>query len=127
VSDPSQVRTAVEATREFGGVDVMVNNAGVHLTESVLDIGPEQFDRLRAVNVRGCLFGCRAAARDMRERGVEGCILNMSSISATIAKPEQIGYESTKGASSGSVTPSRYAKNAFLRGVLASQRTGGDW
>ncbi len=98
VSDPAQVRTAVEATREFGGVDVMVNNAGVHLTESVLDIDPEQFDRLHAVNVGGCLFGCRAAARDMRERGVDGCILNMSSISATMAKPEQIGYESTKGA-----------------------------
>ena len=98
VSDPAQVETAVGAARELGGVDVMVNNAGVHLTESVLSIDPERFERLHAVNVRGCLFGCQAAARDMRERGVEGTVLNVSSISATMAKPEQIGYESTKGA-----------------------------
>lgn len=98
VSEPSQIETAVELARDHGGVDVMVNNAGVHLTESLLDISETQFDTLHDVNVKGCLFGCQAAARDMLERDEPGCILNMASISSTMAKPRQIGYESTKAA-----------------------------
>jgi len=98
VSDPEQVADAVAAAREFGGADVVVNNAGVHVSASVLDATEEQFDRAHRVNVKGYFFGCQAAARDMIERGVEGTVLNLSSISATMAKPGQIVYESTKGA-----------------------------
>jgi NAD(P)-dependent dehydrogenase (short-subunit alcohol dehydrogenase family) len=100
VTDPGQVAAAVAAARErpFGGLDVMVNNAGVHVSASVLEADETQFDRAHATNVKGYFFGCQAAARDLLDRGVEGTILNMGSISATMAKPEQIVYESTKGA-----------------------------
>ena len=98
VSDPDDLEFAIDAARAFGGVDIMVNNAGIHITESVLDLTEAQFDRIHEVNVKGCLFGCQAAARDMRDRGVCGSILNMASISSTMAKPRQIAYESTKGA-----------------------------
>ena len=98
VSDPDQTEAAVEAAREFGGVDVMVNNAGVHVTESIRSVDPETFDRIHAVNVRGTFFGCQAAANDMIDRDAGGVILNMASISSTQAKPRQVAYESTKGA-----------------------------
>lgn len=98
VSYPDQLRNAVEFAHEYGGIDVFVNNAGIHITESVLDVTEEQFDRIHETNVKGYFFGCQAAANDMISRGVEGNILNMASISATMAKPEQIIYESTKGA-----------------------------
>lgn len=121
VSEPAQLEAAIELTREYGGLNVMVNNAGVHVTESVLDITEEQYERLHDVNVKGCLFGCQAAAREMLEpegaagendasdgdaggsadsdaTDEAGCIINMASISSTMAKPRQIGYESTKGA-----------------------------
>lgn len=98
VSDPEQVEAAVDAAREFGGVDVMVNNAGVHVTESIRSVDPETFDRVHAVNVKGTFFGCQAAANDMIDRGAGGVVLNVASISSTGAKPRQVAYESTKGA-----------------------------
>ena len=97
-SRPEQLEDAVEDAHAYGGVDIFVNNAGIHITESVLDVTEEQFDRIHETNVKGYFFGCQAAARDMISRGVEGTILNMASISSTMAKPEQIIYESTKGA-----------------------------
>ncbi len=98
VSAPAQLEAAVEAAREYGGLDVMVNNAGIHTMESLLDASEAQFDAIHEVNVKGNFFGCQAAAQDMIDRGVEGSILNMASISSTMAKPRQILYESTKGA-----------------------------
>jgi NAD(P)-dependent dehydrogenase (short-subunit alcohol dehydrogenase family) len=98
VSDPDQVEAAVEAAREHGGVDVMVNNAGVHVAGSVLDVPVADFERIHDVNAKGTFLGTRFAARDMIDRGVEGVVVNMASISSTMAKPGQIAYESTKAA-----------------------------
>lgn len=98
VSDPGQVRSAVEAARDLGGVSVMVNNAGLHITESVRTLTEEQFDRIHGVNVKGTFFGTQAAVNDMLAREAPGCVVNLASISSTQAKPEQIAYESTKGA-----------------------------
>lgn len=98
VAYPEQLRDAVAYAREYGGVDVFVNNAGIHITESLLDVTEEQFDRIHEINVKGYFFGCQAAATDMIERDCDGNIVNMASISSTMAKPNQIIYESTKGA-----------------------------
>jgi NAD(P)-dependent dehydrogenase (short-subunit alcohol dehydrogenase family) len=98
VSDPAALRAAVDRAADYGGADVVVNNAGVHLSGSVRDVTEAEFDRIHEVNVKGTFFGTQAAANDMIDRGVEGSIVNMASISSTMAKPEQIAYESTKGA-----------------------------
>ena len=98
VSDPDQVESVVEAAREYGGVDVMVNNAALFRGGSVLDLDPADMDAMFGVNVRGVLLGTQIAAQDMRERGDPGAIVNTASISSTFAQHGQIGYDATKGA-----------------------------
>jgi NAD(P)-dependent dehydrogenase (short-subunit alcohol dehydrogenase family) len=98
VSDPGEVRTLVAATGEFGGVDVMVNNAGIFRGARLLDADPDDLDTLLGVNVRGTFVGCQAAAKQMRDRGVAGRIVNTASISSELAQVTQSMYDATKGA-----------------------------
>jgi NAD(P)-dependent dehydrogenase (short-subunit alcohol dehydrogenase family) len=99
-SDPEALGAVVESAREFGGVDVMVNNAAIHVGGGFLDadVTPGEFDRLHAVNVRGVYYGTRLAARDMLDRDEPGCVLNTASISSSRAQRGNAPYESTKGA-----------------------------
>jgi NAD(P)-dependent dehydrogenase (short-subunit alcohol dehydrogenase family) len=98
VSEPGQVESAVEAAREYGGVDVMVNNAGVFIGGSFTDYDSEDLDTGYEINVRGMFVGTQAAANDMLERGVEGSIVNTASISSNLAQHGQVAYDTTKGA-----------------------------
>jgi NAD(P)-dependent dehydrogenase (short-subunit alcohol dehydrogenase family) len=98
VSDADDIRAVVEAAREYGGVDVMVNNAGLFIGGSLFDITEEEFERIHEVNAKGVFFGCQAAAEDMIDRGVDGSIVNMASISSFVAQRDQIQYDSTKAA-----------------------------
>ena len=98
VTERNQLREVVEAAREFGGVDVMVNNAGMFVGGSILELEPEAFDRIHAVNARGVFFGTQVAARDMLDRDDPGVIVNTASISSNQAQFEQVQYDSTKGA-----------------------------
>jgi len=98
VTDCDQLETLVEAAREFGGVDVMINNAGLFIGGSVLELTPEEFDQVHAVNARGTYFGTQVAANDMIERDDPGCVINTASISSSHAQFGQVQYDSTKGA-----------------------------
>jgi len=98
VADPEALGAVVEAAREFGGVDVMVNNAGIHVNTPFLEIDPEEFDRILAVNARGAFFGTQIAAADMIDRGVAGRIVNTASTSAVRASPTHSHYSASKGA-----------------------------
>jgi len=98
VSDPEAVGSLVEGAREFGGVDVMVNNAAIYRGGSVTETGADAFDQVMAINVRGVFAGCRAAARDMLDRGVEGRIVNTASISSEYAQVGHSMYDASKGA-----------------------------
>ena len=97
VSEPSQIESVIEAAREFGGVDVMVNNAGVHRSAEFLDVTPETFEFVHGVNLRGAFFGTQLAARDMIDRGVEGAIVNTSSTTAGRPEWNHSHYATTKG------------------------------
>lgn len=98
VSEPGQIESVVEGAREYGGVDVMINNAGVHVSRAFREVTPEDLERVHGVNTRGVFFGTQAAAEDMIERGQPGVILNTASTTATDPEPEHAHYAATKGA-----------------------------
>ncbi|WP_435144396.1 SDR family NAD(P)-dependent oxidoreductase [Halobaculum sp. P14] len=98
VSDPEQVESVVRGAREFGGVDVLVNNAAIYFSEPLLELEPDELDRLLSVNVRGYFTALQAAARDMVERNQPGSIVNIASISSSHAQHDQVHYDASKGA-----------------------------
>jgi 3-oxoacyl-[acyl-carrier protein] reductase len=79
-ADPAAVRAAVAQTVEaFGGIDVLVNNAGIAIVKPVDDLTLEDFDRIVAVNVRGVFVATQEALRHMR---TGGRIVNVGSINS---------------------------------------------
>ena len=98
VADPEQIAAVVEAARDYGGVDVMVNNAGIIPRRGLLDATAEAYDRVQGVNARAVFFGCKYAAADMIDRDDEGVILNTASISSEFALYDHIAYDAAKGA-----------------------------
>ncbi|MCR6734722.1 MAG: SDR family oxidoreductase [Afipia sp.] len=96
VSDPDAVRRMFDAAETaFGGVDVMVNNAGIMQLSSIADADDASFDRMIAVNLKGTFNGLREAARRLRNGGR---IVNFST-SVVGLKLENYGvYAATKAA-----------------------------
>ena len=100
VSDPDQIGALVAAAVEtFGGLDVMVNNAGVSskMHRSFLDDDLADFQRVMSVNVLGVMAGTRDAARQMATSG-GGSIINMSSIGGIQAGGGVMTYRASKAA-----------------------------
>jgi glucose 1-dehydrogenase len=98
VSAPDELESVIEAAREFGGVDVMVNNAGVHVSRRFREVTPADFEHVHGVNARGTFFGTQAAAEDMIARDEPGVILNTASTTADDPEWEHAHYAATKGA-----------------------------
>jgi 3-oxoacyl-[acyl-carrier protein] reductase len=86
------VSTAVE---RFGGLDVMVNNAGITRDATMRKMTEEQFDQVIAVHLKGTWNGLRSAAAIMRENK-RGAIVNMSSLSGKIGLAGQTNYSAAK-------------------------------
>src|SRR5579871_2054765 len=85
------------AVKEFGRLDIMINNAGVARNQDFLDISEQDFDEIIAINLRGAFFGVQAAARQMIAQGAGGVIINMSSVNALLAIPALATYAMSKG------------------------------
>lgn len=98
VTSVEDLRVAVDAAEEFGGVSVMVNNAGITQSEPFLETTEAAYDRMMAVNVKGVFFGAQAAARSMVEADREGSIVNVSSISGLTGRGDGVAYCASKGA-----------------------------
>ncbi len=86
-----------QAVAFLGGLDVLVNNAGQTIEKAFLDVTPEDFDHLFALNIRGQFFCAQRAVPAMQERG-GGVILNVLSVHALASRPLHSIYEGTKGA-----------------------------
>jgi NAD(P)-dependent dehydrogenase (short-subunit alcohol dehydrogenase family) len=97
VSKRADVDALVDAARAFGGVDVMVANAGVTATSDREDVTEEDFDRLLSINLKGVLFSAQAAAVQMRELDKEGSIVLTSSMGGIRGSALTVGYSTTKG------------------------------
>jgi meso-butanediol dehydrogenase/(S,S)-butanediol dehydrogenase/diacetyl reductase len=96
VSDPTQVQAAFDiAVDTMGGVDVVINNAGISVRCAFLEITPEQWQRVMATNLTGVFHVAQTAARHMRERH-GGVILNTASTNGITGYPFYADYNASK-------------------------------
>jgi meso-butanediol dehydrogenase / (S,S)-butanediol dehydrogenase / diacetyl reductase len=96
VSNLKQVEAAFgEAVRLMGGVDVLINNAGISIRHNFLDITPEEWAKVIAVNLTGVFYMAQTAARHMFERG-SGVILQTASTNGVMGYPFYADYNATK-------------------------------
>ncbi len=97
VTDESAVQAAVDATvLAFGGIDLVVNNAGLSLSKSLLDTTSADWDLQHNVMARGSFLVSRAAARALIDQKLGGDILYISSKNSVFAGPNNIAYSATK-------------------------------
>ncbi len=102
VGERLEVQTLVAATIDaFGGVDALVNNAGILAGGDFLELEEAVFDRVIRTNLKGAFLCGQAVARHMVERvgegGAPGAIVNMSSVNAVLAIANQVPYSVSKG------------------------------
>jgi len=100
-SDPSWEQAITATIGELGGLDIVVNNAGVEISGLVADLDRDDVRRMLDVNVLGTALGIKHAFRAMRPGGPAGnggAVVNVSSVAATIAFPGIAGYSATKSA-----------------------------
>ncbi len=91
-----EVERAIAATvTRFGGLDILINNAGVGIFASVADMTPAQWSEVIDTNLTGVFNGCRAAIPHLRRRG-GGFIINISSLAGKSAFPTAAAYCATK-------------------------------
>jgi 3-oxoacyl-[acyl-carrier protein] reductase len=96
VRDYEEVKSLIEFTAStLGGVDVLINNAGVGLFGKVEDISPEDFRAVIETNVNGVFYCCHEAIPQMKRRG-GGYIINISSLAGTNAHPQMAAYNASK-------------------------------
>ena len=91
------VKMVAHAVDELGGIDVLINNAGIQISHPTDELSSADFDKVLAVNLRGAFLCAREAIRHFLSVGKPGVIVNVSSVHQLIPKPEYLGYSVSKG------------------------------
>lgn len=132
VTDLGDLERAVDAAEEFGGIDVMVNNAGIVEPEDFLETTEDEYYRFTDINVKGPFFGSQFAAERMVGAG-GGSIINVSSISGFLGSQTSVTYSLTKGAVrlltyalAAELGPHGIRVNAIHPGLVETEMTAGD-
>ncbi len=97
VTRSEEVEALVQGVlEEWGGLDVMVNNAGIGVAGTTPETSDEDWERLMSVNLKGTFLGMKYAIPAMRDSG-GGSIVNISSVAALVGIPDRAAYSATKG------------------------------
>ncbi len=86
-----------EAVKEFGRVDIMVNNAGISMAHPSEELAPDDWIRALETDLFGVFYGCQSAGRQMMRQG-GGCIINITSMYGLVAAPMRAAYCASKAA-----------------------------
>ncbi len=96
VRDYDQVKALIAHTvKELGGLDILINNAGIGIFETVEQTSPEDFRAVLETNVLGVFYCCHEAIPQMKKRG-GGYIINISSLAGVNAHPRMAAYNASK-------------------------------
>jgi glucose 1-dehydrogenase len=98
VSNEDDVIEMVAAASDgLGGIDVLINNAGIQISRPSDQLSSADFDKVLAVNLRGSFLCAREAIRHFLASDKPGSIINVSSVHQVIPKPDYLGYSTSKG------------------------------
>jgi NAD(P)-dependent dehydrogenase (short-subunit alcohol dehydrogenase family) len=98
MADPAQILALFDKIEaEHGAVSILVNNAGIAKSAPFLETTLEDFQKVIDVNLTGTFLALQRAAKTMVAKGIEGAIVNMSSINAVVAIPAIAAYCASKG------------------------------
>lgn len=99
VTDGTSIQSAYEnVVLQFGGVDIIVNNAGISISKSIAEHSLEEWDRLYDILVKGQFMVSKEGITILRKQGIGGDIVNIVSKNAVVAGPNNPGYGSAKAA-----------------------------
>lgn len=102
ISQAAQAEAVVQAAEaEFGGLDILVQNAGIYPWTLIENISPEEWDRVLAVNLRGTFLAARAALRPMRAKGYGRMVFTSSITGPRVSSPGHGHYAATKAGING--------------------------
>ena len=97
IAEAGAMRVAVgKCVESFGGLDILINNAGIHFARAIDEYTDDEIDRIIGVNIKGALHAIRAAVPHLKQRA--GSIVSVSSMTGLVGQDRGAVYVATKGA-----------------------------